>query len=61
MDELLGFFRDRLQNDMITIGTHVREHAKRQRLLSPEEIVAEMMVEHDSVRELVNRFKLGIA
>lgn len=61
MSEIIDFYRNNLKNTLLTLSVEEKPHSQISKIESPEEIVANMMVANDSMRELVNKLKLGIA
>lgn len=60
MLELLTFLRKELHNDYITISIVINENTVKTKILSPQDIVADMMIRSDAVKEFVEKFKLSI-
>lgn len=61
MDEILEFYRKGLKNTLLSILVDVKPYTKKTKIYSPEETAAQMMIENPSVRDLVQKLRLGIA
>ncbi|MDD2961186.1 MAG: hypothetical protein PHR45_03770, partial [Muribaculaceae bacterium] len=58
---LLDYLRQRVDNDFFTLRTSINENVAKVAILSPQDIVVEMMTKNDKVKTLIQTFQLGIA
>lgn len=58
--ELLPYLRTKLHNDSITLHVKINENIKKERMFSPQDLVADLMIREKNVKELVETFHLSI-
>lgn len=59
--EILGFLRDRVQNDMLAIKVNIREGGEAPKIWTPQEIVKDMSSQNPAIEKLIKDFNLGLA
>ncbi len=59
--KLLPYLRQELHNERICLSVSVSQNIERTKILSPCDIVADMMTRNPAVKNLINSFELGIA
>lgn len=61
LSKLLDFLRSRLSNTNVTLDVIVNENIVAPRFLSTKDIVTEMMGRNEEIKNLIQRFELGLA
>ena len=60
LDALHRYLHEKLSNDYVVIKIRVNEYIEKEVILSPQDIVADMMTRSDAVKNLINTFELGL-
>lgn len=61
ISELVNFLRTQLSNNDITLEVKISDSGTAPRILSPTDIVTEMMTKNNAVKELIQTFELGLS
>lgn len=58
--EIIRYLRDRVNNDMLAIEVKITEGERAPRILSPQDIVADMVDRNPEIKKLIQTFHLGL-